>query len=269
MKTKKNTFKDVYAKIIIAFSVFVLVVGLIFYKTTPNTPTTTPIEEQSSNAIVDAKPIESPPESVPSAISVTKEPEPVSTEKLLPAKVLLSVPFIPQAPFGVWDALHEEACEEASLLTIFHFVKGEKNISKESIESEIQDMVAYEEENGYGPSITLEELNTIAKNHLDMKTGHLVTNATIDKIKAELIDGNPIIIPASGKTLKNPNFKNGGPVYHNLVIIGYENDIFITNDPGTRLGKGYEYSAQTILDSIHDWNPTNIFDGQKAYLVFK
>ena len=38
-----------------------------------------------------------------------------------------------------------------------------------------------------------------------------------------------------------------------LVVIGYTDDGFITNDPGTKRGEQYWYKTETLLDAIHDW----------------
>ncbi|HSD12712.1 MAG TPA: hypothetical protein VLC10_04085, partial [Patescibacteria group bacterium] len=41
-----------------------------------------------------------------------------------PASYNLKVIFVPQAPFKVWDALHEDTCEEASMLMLKAYVDG-------------------------------------------------------------------------------------------------------------------------------------------------
>jgi len=87
-------------------------------------------------------------------------------------------------------------------------------------------------------------------------------------IKKEIAAGHPVIVPAAGKVLPNPNFTNGGPNYHMLLIIGYDQTDFITNDPGTRNGKNFRYTYDGLINAIHDWNPNNILDGRKAVLVF-
>ena len=186
----------------------------------------------------------------------------------LPDKVLLDVPFLSQAPFADWNALHEDACEEASLITVELFRDGVKSVAKEKAEEEIQEMIAYEERNGHEISITLEELNKIAKDYYNLNTGRVKKNVTIDDIKKELAAGRPVIVGAAGKILPNPNFRNGGPNYHMLVIKGYDSRGFITNDPGTRKGEGFRYTFQALFSAIHDWNPDNIMNGQKNYLVF-
>jgi len=180
----------------------------------------------------------------------------------------LDVPFLSQAPFGIWDPLHEDACEEASLIMVKHFLEKDGNLTSTSGDAEIRKMIQYEEQNNYGISITLEQLNQIAKNYAGMQTGRVKNNATIEDIKKELAAGRPVIVPAAGKILPNPNFRNGGPNYHMLVIKGYDKNGFITNDPGTRKGEGFRYAFNDLYNAIHDWDANNILNGQKVYLVF-
>ncbi len=186
----------------------------------------------------------------------------------IPDKVYLEVPFLSQAPFQKWDALHEDSCEEASLIMVKYFLDGKESISKEQGEKEIQDMIKYETKNKYGLSITLSELDGIAEEYYNLENGRIGKNITVDDIKQELAEGRPVIVGAAGKVLPNPNFKNGGPNYHMLVVIGYDEKGFITNDPGTRLGKDFRYTFNDLLKSIHDWNEKNILNGEKNYLVF-
>lgn len=193
----------------------------------------------------------------------------VSTKKELPKSVKISVPFLSQAPLVNWDALHEDACEEASLIIVKHFLDKTNIDSVEIGDGEIKDLVSYEEKNNYGLSITLDELNKIAKNYYKIKNGVVKNNITIDSIKTELSLGHPVIVPAAGKILANPNFTNGGPNYHMLVITGYDENGFITNDPGTRKGQNFRYSFDNLFNAIHDLDATNILNGQKSFLVFE
>lgn len=195
-------------------------------------------------------------------------PPPPKTVTEIPEKAMLKVPFTTQAPLVNWDALHEEACEEASLVMYYHFLKGKDIETPDSAEKEIQELVAFEQQNGYKIDVTVAELNEIAKSHYGLTSGHVIKNATMDDIKREIASGRPVIVPASGKMLQNPNFKNGGPVYHMLVIKGYDKDGFITNDPGTRKGEYYRYSYDILYDAIHDWDPNNISNGGKNILIF-
>jgi hypothetical protein len=48
------------------------------------------------------------------------------SEKLQPPSLLINVPFSPQAPFAVWNPLHEEACEEMALIMVHHYGTSEE-----------------------------------------------------------------------------------------------------------------------------------------------
>ena len=91
-----------------------------------------------------------------------------------------------------------------------------------------------------------------------MKTGRIITNATVNKIKAEIAAGRPVIAPTAGKILPNPNFTDGGPNYHMLVITDDGTSDFITSDPEIRNGKNFHYTYDTLFNAIRDWNPINI-----------
>ncbi|MEK7598823.1 MAG: C39 family peptidase [Patescibacteria group bacterium] len=192
----------------------------------------------------------------------------IANKKELPESILIKVPFLVQAPFAVWDPLHEDACEEASLIMVKHFLDKEESISSMAGDVEIRKLVRYEEQNGYGLSITMEQLAQIAKDYYKMENPRVEKNITVQDIKKELASGRPVIVPAAGKILPNPYFRGGGPVYHMLVVIGYDKNGFITNDPGTRKGEDFHYSFNDLYNAIHDWDKNNILNGQKTYLVF-
>lgn len=248
------------------FVLFLAIVGGIFYREK--------ITENKKTIIAQETPQNDNSETQENLQEAVKENTKKESEKIeekiisIPDSAVLEIPFLSQAPFAKWDALHEDACEEASLIMVKYFLDGEKLISKEQGEKEIQDMVKFENRNKYGLSITLEELSEIAKKYYNLEKGRMEKNITIENIKKELASGKPVIVGAAGKVLPNPNFKNGGPNYHMLVIIGYDDKGFITNDPGTRLGKNFRYTFEDLLKSIHDWNPKNILNGEKNYLVF-
>src|SRR3990167_2317375 len=39
----------------------------------------------------------------------------------LTEEINLEIPFTPQAPYAIWDEIHNEACEEAALLMVHKF----------------------------------------------------------------------------------------------------------------------------------------------------
>ena len=105
----------------------------------------------------------------------------------------------------------------------------------------------------------ISKLRSLAVNQTDFK-----------QIKEQIAQNNPVILPAAGRELKNPNFKAPGPLYHMLVVRGWLSDgRIITNDPGTRRGEGYIYDKSVLWDAIHDWNGGNVASGQKVMIVVK
>src|SRR3989344_9097 len=164
-------------------------------------------------------------------LTITKSPQPSQTtppSSEPPARITIEIPFTSQAPLAHWDTLHEDACEEASLIMVLHFLVGTKIETKENVEDEIQQMVSWETKNGYEPSISLLDLSRVAKQY--GKTTFRIENAIKSNIINELADNKPVIVPVAGRELNNPNFKQPGPIYHMLVIKGYDKNGFITND---------------------------------------
>ena len=202
-----------------------------------------------------------PAKSTPTPITPTVAEKP-------PVALPLKVPFTSQAPLALWDPLHEEACEEASLLMVYYYRTGQKFTSPLEADSEIKKLVAWEESNGYKVDLTVEELVAVAAGYMKLKTGRVIIDPTVEQIKTELKAGRPVIVPAAGRELHNPNFTAPGPIYHMLVLKSYDETGFIVNDPGTRRGENYHYGFKTIMDAMHDWEPDNILNGQKAVVVF-
>jgi hypothetical protein len=144
-----------------------------------------------------------------------------------------------------------------------------------SADTAILDLVDWETDHGYGWDVNADEMAVIAREKFGMHA-RVETNVTEATIKAELSKGNPIVIPAAGRDLGNPYFSGEGPWYHVLLIRGYKtgwtgNTIFITNDPGTKRGKEYEYDADTLISAIHDWTGVKeeIRTGRKAMVILE
>lgn len=191
-----------------------------------------------------------------------------SIETDAPEKFNIKVPFTSQAPLYNWDSLHEDACEEASILMLWYWFRGTDLPSKNEIDSEIKSLVSWEEKNNYGNSITLSELSQISARYFPLKGLKIKKVSNADDIKNILASGSPIIVGAAGKILPNPNFRNGGPNYHMLLIKGYDKAGFVTNDPGTRKGENYYYRNDELFKAIHDWDAQNILNGEKNILYY-
>lgn len=193
----------------------------------------------------------------------------ITTPKELPAEIQLNVPFTPQAPFGIWDADHNEACEEAALVMVNAYLDNEK-LTPETADTQILRLIGWEELNGYKVDVDAHEMGQLAKDYLYKNYKIYYDDQVTEKrIKNLLNKGYPVILPVAGQMLGNPYFRGEGPPYHVIVLIGYNETNFITHDPGTRNGESYEYSIDTIMNSIHDWTGSKqtIKEGRKAMLI--
>lgn len=200
-----------------------------------------------------------------------------TSSEVIPEQILIDVPFTSQSPYAVWDEHHKEACEEASLIMLKYYLDNKK-LTPEIAEREIQNMISFQmKEYGDYKDSNAEE---IVKLFLDFygplrqtadggKNFKVIYDFKKEDIKKELAKGNPIIVPAAGRLLENPFYTPPGPLYHNLVLIGYENDTVITNDPGTKRGKGYRYNIDVLYNAIHDFPGKKelIKEGRKAMIV--
>lgn len=187
----------------------------------------------------------------------------------VPAARTLDVPFTPQAPFADWNSTFNEACEEASLVMAEYTLRGE-GLNPTLATSEITLMVDWEKEHGYGEDITIRELSGVAETYYHRKTAVFFNDGvTVDNIKKLIAQGHAVIIPAAGQLLNNPHYRGDGPPYHMMIIIGYDGQNFITNDPGTKSGEKYAYSYDTLMNALHDWtgDKTTMTSGKKAMMV--
>ncbi|HTP57253.1 MAG TPA: C39 family peptidase [Candidatus Paceibacterota bacterium] len=204
---------------------------------------------------------------VPPAIPrPTLQPSPTS----LPDSINLSVPFTSQAPFGVWDADHEDFCEEAAALMAASYLSGDTSITDPAVaEARLQSIKTWELATfGYFRDTTAAETARILTEKLGAMPVQLVRDPTADDLKRFLAAGRLVLVPSAGRLLDNPYFTAPGPVYHMLLLKGYLQDgSFITNDPGTRHGADYVYSSDTIMNAMHDWNGGDVSHGARVVIV--
>ena len=185
--------------------------------------------------------------------------------------VNIDVPFISQAPYAIWDELHDHACEEAAVIMVYYYLT-EKELTRDVGEKEIQSMVNWQIENWGGHfDLNAEQVVKLFKDYFDYNKIELVYGFDIENIKKELAIGNPIVVPAAGRALGNPYFTPPGPEYHVLVIKGYDDEKseFIVNDPGTKRGADFRYNYQVLKNAIHDFNSEDILNGRKVMIVVK
>ena len=201
----------------------------------------TPAAAQPENSV----PESTPPESVPS-----DPPAPIANR---------AVPFTSQAPFAVWDELHGEACEEASLIMAMAYFRNFA-LTPHTAEQEILNVVDWQTQQGYAVDLTAKETKEVAEQYYQL-TAELVYKVNVETIKRELDAGKLVILPLAGREIGNPYFQTPGPIYHMLVVTGYDDDEFITNDPGTKRGENYHYQFATLINAIHDWDHQRAIGG--------
>lgn len=215
--------------------------------------------------------LSSPPP--PSQIVADFRLTPTQIINSLPDRHLIETSFVPQAPEKNWEQPWQDACEEASLLTVKYYYLSSALGIKEIL-ADYQQIFDYESSRRWSHDINLSQMGETAAGLFDLEA-KIVSNPDIQTIKEYLVKDIPVIVTANGKTLyrENKHFKSGGPWYHSLVILGFDDlqKQFIVHDVGTQFGAYFRYSYQLLLDSIHDWPATgqkqDINTGQKAVLV--
>jgi hypothetical protein len=171
----------------------------------------------------------------------------------IPSELLLTVPFTPQAPTANWDELHNEACEEASMIMANAYYNHISSLPPATVEKEISKLTKWQQETfGYYLSISTSEAARMGEEVYGLNTE--IVQFNVETIKQALADNKLVVYPAMGQMLGNPYFTGEGPIYHMLVITGYDdNDNFITNDPGTKRGLNYKYSFDTLEAAAGNW----------------
>ncbi len=175
------------------------------------------------------------------------------------AEVVLPVPYINEAPRGIWSAPWGNACEEASITMIEKYYLGEKVVSVEEAESFMQ--ILFDAQDRLYSSNRNADSTRVAKLISDYASfnGFIKDKPTLDEIKNELQQKRPVIAMHYGFGLQNKNipFIPTGSSYHNTVIIGYDDKTqeFITNDSGDAIeGRGHRYGYELFMNSLHDYD---------------
>lgn len=194
-----------------------------------------------------------------SSSAQTEPPPPAQDE--MPAKVLLEVPFQPQAPYAEWDDdRFQDGCEEAAVLMAMRWVKG-LGLSKAEAKAEILKMAAYELEifGEYRDTSAADTVKYLINGYFGYQKAEVIYDPSEDDLRRFLAQGKLILAPADGRALNNPYYVAPGPVEHMLVIRGYDlsRDEFITNDAGTRRGEEYRYKTFQLLLALRDYPTGN------------
>lgn len=182
--------------------------------------------------------------------------EQVTTKQTLPPELNFKMDFYSQAPFGNWDFPWQEACEEASSLLIAN-VYYNHHWTITQFNDQILKMVQWEMKNfGDYKDTPVAQIRQMLKEYLGLDSV-VHENPTFEDVQRILAKGHLIIMTFAGKKLGNPNYHNGGPIYHAMVIKGYkEGQKVITEDVGTRNGEDYVYDWSVLQNALHDYtNP--------------
>ena len=186
-------------------------------------------------------------------------------------EINLAVPFTIQSPDQKWDELYKEGCEEACVLMVYSFLNNQ-NISMDSALKDIGEMIYWQIENWNGHfDLSATTTAEMAKEFYNLDI-EIIELSSIEQIKDIIRTGYPLILPCAGRELKNPNFKQPGPLYHMLIVKGFTKDgLIITNDPGTRKGKDYVYQPDILWNAIADWdyNLKNPNQNEKVGIILK
>lgn len=220
-----------------------------------------PVSQSFSDVKDERTELETPPE------NPSEQSEPKGST---PLEFNLAVPFTSQAPLANWDAVHEDTCEEAALYMVNAFYEGQPagKVDPDTAEADLLRIVEYEKALfGFFESTTAIQIAVLAEQMYGYEHVEVIENPTVEDLKAHLVAARPVIVPSAGRMLGNPNFTGQGPLYHALVLKGYTETTFVTNDPGTRLGADYQYDFATIMNAMHDWNGGDVESGRKLVIV--
>lgn len=173
------------------------------------------------------------------------------SEENIPSSKILAVPFICQNPFQDsqgWD-VHKESCEEAALLQSYLYLKGE-TVSVTEADRIFRDMIEWQEEpERFGAHIDLygDDMERFIEEYYGLPDDHVVhlQNVDRDMIRKTVALGYPLIVPIKGELLRNPFYPEPG--YHMLTVMGYSDEMVITNDVGTKRGEKYPYEWERFL----------------------
>ena len=183
------------------------------------------------------------------------------------SEINMDVPFYVQAPLVQWDAVHEEACEEASILMVLSYFGRQTFTTPEEVDAALLALVDRAAALGFPVDLTAEQVRTVILDAMPSLDVSLLNDPTVEQLQNALRDGSLIIVPAAGRSLGNPYFQTPGPLYHMLVLRGFTRDGYvITNDPGTRRGEAYVYRWDKLLDAMHDWNGGSVDQGKKVVI---
>ena len=191
------------------------------------------------------------PMETPSAVPVV--------EQKIPQSMVLPVPFVYEAPKGDFSGPWKNGCEEAAIVMVDAYYKGEPVVPVEVAERRMR--VLFEtQDKTWGSNANSDAARTVELvRSSKLFEAQVVENPTREQIRAEIIAGRPVISLHRGFELGNPNirFLATGSSYHMVVVVGYDDNTgeFIVQDTGdAKAGVNRRYTYAVLLNSVHDYN---------------
>lgn len=174
---------------------------------------------------------------------------------VIPERAYLQVPFFCQAPMTNDDnwKIHHASCEEAALLQAVYYDKNIKEVDLNLVDKTLKDMITWQETHfGVHKDIHADSIKILMMSFFGYTSDEIqiIRKASLYDIKEQVASGFPVIAPTYGRLLKNPFYKQPGPEYHMVTVIGYTEDRIITNDVGTKRGKDYSYTLDVFKTSM-------------------
>ena len=195
-----------------------------------------------------------------------QEEEYTDIVKKYPERLVIEVPFTPQAPLGEWEKdFFQDGCEEASMLMAMRWVRG-ITLTGEEAREEIVAIANFEEER-YGNYLDTSAQDTlkVMSEYYNYHNLEIREIKSVKDIQLVIAQGKIAMVPTDGVKLGNPYFTPPGPENHMVVVVGYdseENEI-IVNDPGTKRGEKYHYDEDIFIAAARDY-PTGFHEPNMA-----
>lgn len=253
MRLFVRILRIIFIILILAAIVF-LAYLFLFHRNAKSGPSPISISNDTPDNLLPIDKINPPSVAEPSPAGSQNNASPLQLKS-----IVLDVPFTSQAPFGNWsDPTYQNGCEEASALMAMMWVEG-KQITPDYANQEIKNISDYEVKTiGTSADTSVDDTVKFMEGYFNYQNIEVKKNINAGDIKQELMQGRVVIVPAFGQAVGNPHYSTPGPVEHMLVIIGYNalTNEFITNDSGTKFGKGYSYPESKVMNAIWSY-PTS------------
>src|SRR3989344_2443147 len=119
-----------------------------------------------------------------SETQVVSDADSLAANALKPS-VLLSVPFVSQAPFGLWTPPYNEACEETDLIMAMRWVRRQ-TLTLDEAAREIVALAVFENKIfGFNEDTNIEQTARLLRDYYHYENFEVKKNASIGDIKKE------------------------------------------------------------------------------------